>query len=292
MSLIEAGAPARALLARGVAVALDRRATCRLERAPGGVALAWKDALARAEADRLGELRAPVALQAWPPLLTRLGVTDGVRIEGQARVPASAGLATDTALLVAIAAAALRALGQLADEARIAPALAALGADALDVWMALYGGLGQAGVDGPAEVVSDPAWVEQALMLADVGLPARSDVSPLAPSVEERELARELAAALAACDDLATPQLIARAWQAQRAIDPQAETPAAAGVLSVARALGGAGRPCGPRGGGLLLLWLPPDAHDAARTRLRIDGVRLHGCRVDVLGLECEARVS
>ncbi len=292
MSLIEAGAPPRALLARGLTVALDRRATCRLTRVSDGVALAWKDALARAEAARLEELRAPVALQAWPPLLAMLGLTDGVRVEGQARVPTSAGLATDTALLVALAAAGLVALGQPADEARIASALEALGADALDVWTAFHGGLGQAGVDGPAALVSDPAWIEQALLLADVGVPARADAPALAHSVLERTLARELAGALAACDDIATPELIARAWQAQRAVDPQAETPSAEAVLSEARALGGAGRPCGPRGGGLLLLWLPPDAREGARARLQQEGVRLHGCRVDVLGLECEARVS
>lgn len=292
---VSASAPARVPLLRGVALALDRRATCRVERAAAGVFIESKEALLRAEAERLEDLRAAAPLQPLVRLLASLGLTHGVRVSGHGRVPPGTGLATEVALTVAATAAALRLLGRedspetvarvardaLRGDDRYAP-------DALDVAACVRGGVVAWRGAAVEPVTADPARLEQSLLLADVGVPARRDPRAGELSDDERERARELAAALAARDDAAVAALVTRGWEAACRVDPSAVTPEAEAVLADARACGGAGRPCGGGGGGLAVLWLPVDARAPLEARLRAAGVRTYPVRLDLLGLALE----
>lgn len=296
MIVVDASAPARVLLARGVAVALDRRATCRVERTDGGVFLESKESLVRAEAARLGELRVPAALRPLARLLAALGLHEGVRVVGHGRVPPGTGLGTEVALIVAAAGAALRLLGREATHAEVARlAREALRdddgrePDALDVGASLKGGVVAAGAEGGvARVSADPARVEEALLLSDVGVAARPGPSAGGLSDDERTVRDDFVAALAARDDAAVPALVARGWEATCRAHAASATPEADTALAIARDLGGAGRPCGAGGGGLVVLWLPVDRRDEAQDRLRAVDVRMYPCRIDLLGLEVE----
>ncbi len=208
----------------------------------------------------------------------------------QARVPVETGLSPHVAALVAAAAAALRLAGEGAapeDVARLAEqALRGDGeagaVDALAVWAAIRGGCQRRIGAQVRSLAIDPAWVEQSLLLVDLGVAAREPAGAPEPSPVDAALET----ALHARDDGALPRLIAAGWEAACARDPGVVTPEADEVLRWVLAAGGAGRPCGPGGGGLLLLWLPVDARGALAERLHQAGRRTYPCRVDVLGLD------
>lgn len=288
-----AAAPGRVPLVRGVCVALDRRATCHVERMPGGIRIESQDAPARAEADELEALDAPVVLRPLARLLGVAGLTRGVRVSGHARVPAAAGLGTHVALVLAASAALLRLCARPVDPdvlmRWVDEALREDGVpDAVDLSVALRGGVAAAGATGPVRVAADPAWVEQCLLLADVGVPARPDPRAGELGVEAAALAGETAAALARRDEDAVAAMIARGWLLACRADARLTTPEADAVLAEAREAGGAGRPCGGGGGGLVALWVPIERRAALEARLRGRGVRSFPARVDLLGLESE----
>jgi hypothetical protein len=271
-----------------LALALDRRASCRIERQADGVRLEATQALARAQGESLLDLVVPAALAPLQRALLAVGLAQGVRAVIQARVPPETGLAPDVAALVAAAAAALR-LARAAEPTpeevrRLAHEASGGGADALALETALRGGGVRLDAGGVHPLTIDPAWVEQSLVLVDIGEPARVSAPPT--SAPAPALERELAHALAERDGAALPGLIARAWDDACRADPVLRTPRAAAALELARGLGGAGRPCAPAGGGLLLLWLPVAAQADATARLRQAGQRAHACRLDVLGLD------
>jgi hypothetical protein len=287
----EAGAPVCARLTDGIAIALDRRASGRVERRAAGVRLESKQALARVEGDRLADLRVPAALAALREVLLAGGFDERVGAVVQARVPADTGLSPDLAATVASAAAGLcLARGGVPapeDVARLVErafrdAGEGGGVDPLVLWTALRGGCQRRLGTEVRPVALDPAWIEQSLLLADSGVPARPRAGGCGPSPVDAALET----ALHAKDGEALPRLIAAGWEAACARDPGVATPEAEAALHLARAAGGAGRPCGPGGGGLLLLWFPPDARAQVVEGLRQAGRRSFPCRVDLLGLD------
>lgn len=289
--MAEASAPLAAWLADGVAVALDRRASCRVEPA-SGVAIEDKAALLRCAGSSLSTSEWPAGLDALVRVLRAAGLETELRASAHGRVPASTGLGVAAALGLAAACAAAAACGQpLSAEAAARLVEDALGpAPELNLGLAVArlgtGATLEAG--GARRLAADPARLEQALLLADSGVPARP--GPPGPAPERLERLRgELAAALEQGDDARVPGLIAAAWSERVALTPEVATPEAQPVLELARRAGGAGRPCGPGGGGLLLLWLPAEAVTALRADLAQAGLRVFPCRLDVLGVEVEA---
>jgi galactokinase/mevalonate kinase-like predicted kinase len=286
----EASAPLAALLADGVAVALDRRASCRIEPA-AEITLEDKAALLRFAGATLSEATLPPGLIPLASVLRALGLERELRASAHGRVPASTGLGVVAALALAAATAATRAC----EQAFSAAAAMRLVEQALGPSPALRLALASAHLGQVVtlehgqvrRVAADPARVEQALLLVDSGVPARPVPAVDAPErVEAGRVA--LVAALEQGDDARVPEAIASAWAERVAHTPEVATPEAEHVLELARRAGGAGRPCGPGGGGLLLLWLPPDTQTGLRAELTQAGLRVFPCRLDLLGLDIE----
>ena len=95
-----------------LSVALDRRASCRVEAIPGGVEIESKESLTKASAHDVGELleRSPRSLAAQA--LALLGAASGVRVVTEWKVPAGSGIEGGAALALATTAAVSRALGR------------------------------------------------------------------------------------------------------------------------------------------------------------------------------------
>lgn len=287
----EASAPLAALLADGLALAIDRRASCRVEPAVG-LMLEDKGALLRFTGAALDAAEVPPGLQALARVLHASGAPSALHAVAHGRVPTSTGLGVLAALGLSAASAISVACEQRRDDEAAARCVeGALGTSpALRLALAASR-LGQAvafGEDGGVRrVAADPAWLEQALMLVDTGVPAR--LLPAGDDERPAPRASELVMALEQGADLDVPTLIAAAWAERVAQVPAVATPEVESVLALARRAGGAGRPCGPGGGGLVLLWLPVGAHAALRVALTQAGLRVFPCRLDLLGLDVEA---
>jgi hypothetical protein len=276
----EASAPCALRLHARVAVALDRRATCRAE--PGGEALEVesKEALLRLRVGSPEELRASAVLGWLAPLLAACEVGGGARLVLQARVPETTGLGVRASLAVAVAAAALTLRGKPPDPdglgGRVVAALPGL--PAADVWAAVRGGIVSVaeGKPGRRELL-DPAPVEERLLLLDVG------VAPAEPGDAEPGLQPYDAGALLKALREGTPRDVPRLLRPQAPPAPES----AAAVAAKAEALGGQAWLLRATSG-LLAVWIEPDRRAALLEHARAHGLRPVACRLDLLGCEVE----
>jgi homoserine kinase len=303
----EASAPCRIDLAGGpsaVAVAIDRRAWCRVETGVCGIAVESKDTLQRVQAADIGELASasgPVALAR--EVLRALGVEGGVRVVTQARVPAASGLAADSALAVALVGALARALDRplateelqrLAGEAE-ARAYGRPAAPA-DAAAAAHGGCLAWSATGAVERVAvDPAAIEECLLLVDA--PAASvpgtEGMPAVPVV--RDPAGHGARVRAALGERRFDELalaLAEDWDARCRV-PGWATPERTRVASRLLPAGAGLRACGGGQGTVVAIVAPPGARgpgcrEAVVAAAREAALRLFPARVDLLGLDVE----
>ncbi len=258
---VEASAPCSLSLCGGWAVALDRRASARVERVEGsGLEVEWPERLLRAQG---AEGRSGGGLGFALELLERHGAREGLRVTLRCRVPDESGLdpalALGEALSLTLEGSGFGAPAPTA----AAPARAAA---------CRFGGVagGSSGTRA-ARLACDPARVEEALTLIESGLAAPGGPALPAPL----ELDRRLRAA----DWAGLGRDLASCWPAP--------PPALRALVAEAGRLGG-GAWLAAGVGGLLVAWLPAGGRGELLARAREAGLRPVGARVDLLGRTLE----
>ncbi|HEY7676513.1 MAG TPA: hypothetical protein VIG69_05550 [Candidatus Methylomirabilis sp.] len=301
-----------------VNVAIDRRAWCRVETGHAGVRIESKDTLAQAEGATVADVIGGGALSLVAFILRALRIETGVKVVTQSRVPAGSGLGGSSALAVTIAAAASAAVGRPLAAEGLWPIVRDAEAQAIavptgvqDYLAAIHGGvLGidlEPGALRTARLATDPARVEECLLLVDAGVTRFSGINNWevfkgqiegAPGVRESlsaiaSVAERVRDALLASRYGDVGPLMAEEWEARKRLAPGVTTPDIDRIAEVAREAGGAAKVCGAGGGGLVAVWATPGAREAGRreaveTALRASGYRTFPVRVDLLGLEVE----
>jgi D-glycero-alpha-D-manno-heptose-7-phosphate kinase len=325
---VEATAPTRIDLAGGtldiwpiylfhpgavtVNCAIDRRAWCRVERGITGVRIESKDTLAKAEGRDVSEvLGGGGSLVAY--ILRALGVDSGVKVVTHSRVPAGSGLGGSSALAVAIVAAAARAFGKELDADSMWPVVRDAEAQNMGVpagmqdhLAAIHGGvLGihlEPGAVRAARLATDPARVEESLLLVDAGVTRFSGINNwdvFKGQIDGNEqvrgaLARIVSAAGRLRDALVAHRyddvagLMDEEWQARKQLAPGVTTPEIDRIADLAREAGGAAKVCGAGGGGMVAVWAVPGKREKAQAAIRDAGFKIVPFRVDLRGLEVE----
>lgn len=270
-----------------LAVALDRRVWCRVDRSVAGFVVRSKDSLRRVEASSLHELRSATQGDFVVAALEAARLTRGAGVETHVRVPGDSGLATEAALAVALAAACLPA--EEATPERIAVLVGGTaGADRrrarlVDVQAAIHGGANlQRGEAAVEALALDPARLEECLLLVDAGPP---------PTAQETRVdagtAAEVLEALASGRYADVGPLLAGA-HAKR---PAGDDLPAARIRSLVDEAGGAAWRC--RGGRIMAVWAAPGTRgpgprEEAIARLQEAGLKPFPARVDARGLEVD----
>jgi D-glycero-alpha-D-manno-heptose-7-phosphate kinase len=327
-SAVEATAPTRIDLAGGtldiwpiylfhpgavtVNCAIDRRAWARVETGVTGVRIESKDTLAKAEGRDVSEvLGGGGSLVAY--ILRALGIDSGVKVVTHSRVPAGSGLGGSSALAVAIVAAAARAFGKELDADSMWPVVRDAEAQNMGVpagmqdhLAAIHGGvLGihlDPGAVRAARLATDPARVEESLLLVDAGVTRFSGINNwevFKGQIDGNEQVRgalgrivsaagRLRDALEAhrYDDVAP--LMDDEWQARKQLAPGVTTPEIDRIAELAREAGGAAKVCGAGGGGMVAVWAVPGKREKAQAAIRDAGFKVVPFRVDLRGLEVE----
>jgi D-glycero-alpha-D-manno-heptose-7-phosphate kinase len=327
-SAVEATAPTRIDLAGGtldiwpiylfhpgavtVNCAIDRRAWCRVETGVTGVRIESKDTLAKSEgrdvAELLGGKGSLVA-----NILRALGIDTGVKVVTHSRVPAGSGLGGSSALAVAIVAAAARAFGKELDADRMWPVVRDAEAQNMGVpagmqdhLAAIHGGvLGihlEPGTVRAARLATDPARVEESLLLVDAGVTRFSGINNwdvFKGQIDGNEQVRDALARIDSAagrlrealvahryDDVAA--LMDEEWQARKRLAPGVTTPEIDRIAEIAREAGGAAKVCGAGGGGMVAVWAVPGKREKAQAAISEAGFKIVPFRVDLRGLEVE----
>jgi D-glycero-alpha-D-manno-heptose-7-phosphate kinase len=327
--VIEATAPTRIDLAGGtldiwplylfhpgavtVNAAIDRRAWCRVETGIEGVQIESKDTLKRAEGKDISEVLHGGALSLVAYILRALGVETGVKVVTQSRVPAGSGLGGSSALAVAIAAAASRALDHPLSADGLWPIVRDAEAQSIavptgvqDYLAAIHGGvLGihlEPGALRVEKLASDPARVEESLLLVDAGVTRFSGINNWdvfkgqidgdervrSALAEIASAARRVREALSGGRYDAVPSLIDEEWQARKRLAPGVTTPEVDRIAEIAARGGGAAKVCGAGGGGMVMVWAVPGRKEKIEAELRVAGFKPVVFRLDLRGLEVE----
>ena len=332
--IVEATAPCRVDLAGGtldiwplylfhpgaitVNVAIDRRAWCRVETGGTGVGIESKDTLQKVEGRDVTEVLAKGSQPLVAEILRALGVTTGIRVVTQSKVPAGSGLGGSSAIAVAVAAAVARAVGRNLSAEELLPLVRdaecrciAVPAGVQDHFGAFYGGVlalhlepGRVRVE---RLPADPGRVEECLLLVDAGATRFSGINNwevFKGQIDGDPRVRESFAAIAAVsarvrDALVSARygevadLLAEEWEARKRLAPGVTSPEIDRIVLGARAGGGAAKVCGAGGGGVVAVWAAPGERGPGRRedvtkRLKDAGFRLFPARVDLRGLEVE----
>jgi len=326
---VEATAPTRIDLAGGtldiwplylfhpgavtVNVAIDRRAWCRVETGVDGVQLESKDTLAKAAGKTVSEVLGSGSLSLPAYILRALGIESGLKVVTHSRVPAGSGLGGSSALAVAVVAAAARAVGRDLDADRMWPVVRDAEAQNMGVpagmqdhLAAIHGGVLGIHLD-PGEVraerlATDPARVEESLLLVDAGVTRFSGINNWevfkgqidGDEGVRRSLSEIVAAARALKDALVAHAyaevvpLMAAEWAARKRLAPGVTSPEIDRIAEAAESAGGAAKVCGAGGGGMVAVWAPPGRRDAVEAAVKAAGFRAVPFRLDLRGLEVE----
>ena len=330
MSTFEASAPTRIDLAGGtldiwplylfhpgsitINVALDRRASCRVQTGINGVRLESKDTLEKVEGRDLSEVLARGGQPLIANILRALGIEAGVHVATQSRVPVGSGLGVSSAIAVAAAAAAARAIDRPLSPDALWPIVRDAEAQAAgvptgvqDYQSALHGGVLcirlDAGQITTERLATDPSGVEEHLLLVDAGATRFSGINNWEivkrridgdPVVEAglaciAAVAQRVRGALMDRRYDHMPSLLREEWEARKRLAPAVTTPEIDAIVEIAAAQGGAGRACGAGGGGMVAVWITPEAREGTLSRLREAGFKGHPIRIDLQGLVVEA---
>ena len=299
-----------------VNVAIDRRASCRVEEAASGIRIESRDTLQKAEAAHVGELMGEGGLSLVAYILHALGIESGVKVVTHSRVPAGSGLGGSSALAVAVAAAAARFTGRELGEERLWPIVRDAEAQCIrvptgvqDYHAAIHGSVLavhlQPGTVRVERLAVDPAAVEECLILVDAGATRFSGINnwevfkgQIDGDARVREalgaiaqVAVQVRAALVEGRFGDVAPLLAREWEARKRLAPAVTTPEVDRIAAAALEAGGAAKVCGAGGGGMVAVWAPPGARgrgDRERVleSLAAAGFRPVPFRVDLKGLE------
>jgi hypothetical protein len=284
-----------------LSVALDRRASCRVEGGASGLVVESKDALTRLAAADVGELvaRAPHSLAAQ--VLAVAGASSGFRVVTEWKLPAGSGVDGDGALALAAAAAVTRALGRdlppnelaaIAGEA----ARRAVGAASHGVPAALWGGVLRS-QEGAASVEAerlgiDPGRIEECLMVVDAGGEAPATAPGGPASAAAGGLGGPQAPRLtdAVVEDLRNGRYGEVGDLLAREAEGAASSAGQRAVIEIVQSAGAAARPLRGR---LVAVWAPPGARGPGRKEAVASALKAGGCkvlpvRIDLRGLELE----
>ncbi len=287
----------------GLAIALDRRAICRVEPLESGIELQSKDALTRAAAADVGELVARLPRSLVARTLAVAGAGTGLRVVTEWKL-AGSGIDGDGALAVAAAAAVARALGRELAPAEIlrAAAEAARQAGLVEavqgVHAALWGGVVRTRGAGDAleaeRLAVDPGRIEEALLVVDAGGAADSSAAGGDAAAVRGSATPGVARGSAPTDAIAelllggqyegVGELVARETEGAFATAGQGT------VIETVREAGGAARPLPGR---LVVIWAPPGERGAGRREAVVAALAATGSkplplRVDLRGLELD----
>ena len=259
-----------------LSVALDRRASCRVEPIAAGVEIESKESL---------------TAQA----LSVLGAPAGLRVVTEWKLPAGSGIQGDAALALATTAAVSRALGRQQEPAELIALARELAvrtgrADAHGLHAALWGGLvvtrAGAGAAQAERLVVDPGRIDEALLVVDAG------AAPEPAAGAEARSARSDAS----ITDRIVEALVKGRYEEVVDLVAEEAMGAAAGpgqrrIVEIVRAAGGAARPLGAER--LVAVWAPPGARGAGRQEavqaaLKAAGFKPLAVRVDLRGLELD----
>lgn len=306
-----AGAPAQAVTASApgrielsgqadgprLSVALDRRASCRVEPIPTGIEVESKESLTKASAPDAAELleRSPRSLVALA--LALLGASQGLRVVTEWKVPAGSGIDGEAALALAVVAAVSRALGREAEPSALVTlarevAERAGRSDEHGLHAALFGGVVLTRGHGAAleaeRPAVDPGRIDESLLVVDAG--------PLESLEGVQAGPAEGASGAASATGPIVEALVAGRYEdvvELLAAEPGAGVagPGQLRVMELVRGAGGAARPLGS--GRLVAVWAPPGSRgpgrrEAVEAALKAAGWKPLAVRVDLRGLELD----
>jgi D-glycero-alpha-D-manno-heptose-7-phosphate kinase len=331
MALFEATAPTRIDLAGGtldiwpvylfhpgavtVNVAIDRRASCRIETGVRGVRIESLDTGVTHEA---GSASALVAGKT-PPLaafvLQAIGLESGVAVTTRSTVPAGSGLGGSSTLAVAVVGAAAMVLGRDLGPDEIWPLTRdaearciAVPAGIQDYMPAIHGGALAMHLEvGAIRVESlglEAGRIDERLLLVDAGATRFSglnnwdvfkaqidgDARVRAALASIAAIAARVRQALLDGDDDRVGELMAEEWTARKALAPAITTPDIDRLASVAAAAGGSAKVCGAGGGGTVAVWARSGRKAAIEAALREAGFASLPFKVDREGLRVVER--
>jgi D-glycero-alpha-D-manno-heptose-7-phosphate kinase len=324
---VEATAPTRIDLAGGtldiwplylfhpgavtVNVAIDRRAWCRVETGTKGVRIESKDTRRLAEGRDVSEVLGGGELSLVAHILDALGIETGVSVMTQSRVPSGSGLGGSSALSVAVAAAVSTAFDRRLDPDSLWPVVRDAEAQTIgvptgvqDYLAAIHGGvLGihlEPGALRVEKLATDPARVEESLMLVDSGVSHFSGLNNwevFKGQIDGKENVRACLAEIVAAAKAVREALVARRYedaggfmsaemQARVRLAPGVSSPEIDRIARAAASEGGAAKVCGAGGGGMVSVWATPDRRPKVEEALRKEGFKPVPFRVDLRGLE------
>jgi len=295
-----------------VNVAIDRRAWCRVETGAPGVRIESRDSSSRVEGRDVKEVLGSGTLALAAFILEALRIRTGVRVALHSRVPAGSGLGGSSALAVAIAAAASRAVGRPLEGEALVTLVRDAEAQAIgvptgvqDYWAAVLGGAVSVALDpgGPRaeRLPAEADAVEASLLLVDAGVTRFSGINNW--EVFKKRIDGD-AAVTRALDTIAglasrvgralesgryqdVAGLMAEEWEARRGLADGVTTPEIDRIVETARSVGGAAKACGAGGGGVVAVWAPPGpgGRETVAEALGAAGFGLMPFRVDLRGL-------
>jgi D-glycero-alpha-D-manno-heptose-7-phosphate kinase len=235
----------------------------------------------------------------------------GLTLTTMSASPAGAGIAGSSALNVAVCAALAEWTRQAIEPEMLLQIAMNIEAQAINVPTglqdyrpAMYGGVAalELGVAGIARVPLDVDHreLEQRLVLCYTGAPRNSGTNNWEITKRHldgdlfihdcferiRDVAATMRGALAAGDWETVGRAIADEWETRKRLAPGVTTPAIDALIARAKAAGAsAAKVCGAGGGGCLVCFGPPSAHEAISDALRTGGARILDFRVEPLGL-------
>ena len=312
---IEASAPARVDLAGGtldlwplhalhpgsvtVNLAIDRRASCRVERGGEGIRVVSPGRGLDRDVRFAKELRDDPGTALVGALLEELAPDGGIELEFRSGVPFGSGLGGSSALAVAVASALARSngaafRGMVSVEFVRDVETRVLGkpAGVQDYYPAFGGGLHILRFEtghtvAEREDVDAEAWGAH-LTLFDTGAAHSSGMNnweifrrrlegdpKVTQGLEKIAVAaHEMAAAVQKRDFPAMGRALGDEWKARRELAPVVSSPAIEAAISAARAAGAwGGKACGAGGGGCVVFLSPPERTAAVRETLgRLNG--------------------
>ena len=327
--VVEATAPTRIDLAGGtldiwpvylfhrgavtVNAAIDRRAFCRVETGVDGLVIESKDTRAKAQGKDVSEVLHGGALSLVAYILRALGIETGMKVVTESRVPAGSGLGGSSALAVAIAAAASRAVGHDLDADGLWPVVRDAEAQSIavptgvqDYLAAIHGGVLGIHLDpGKLRVEklqTDPGKVEESLLLVDAGVTRFSGINnwevfkgQIDGDAGVRQALAEIVSAASRVREALVGQryedvgaLIAEEWAARKRLAPGVTSPEIDRIAEIAASHGGSAKVCGAGGGGMVMVWAVPDRRAKLEGALQEAGFKAVRFRLDLRGLEVE----
>jgi D-glycero-alpha-D-manno-heptose-7-phosphate kinase len=324
--VIESSAPARVDLAGGtldlwplhvlhrgsvtVNLAIDRRATCRVRRASGGVRLIAPDRGIDVVSDSASGLREDPRTALVAALVEEIAPDSPIEVEYLSGVPFGSGLGGSSALAVAVAGALCSLTGAPLEGVELVRDVETrvLGkpAGVQDYYSAFGGALHclrfETGRTVAERLDVRPSDWDEHLTLFDTGTAHSSgmnnweifrrrlegDSAVTAALDRVAEAARKMAEAARRTDFPAMGRTLREEWAARRELAPVVSSPAIERAILAAREAGAwGGKACGAGGGGCVVFLSPPERTGRVREALSAlpDG-RLLSVRAEKRGLE------